>query len=259
MSQYDFGTIATATTTGGDLATILQNWRNAVNSNHTGTVRPAYVIAGQIWINTTVATAWVVNLYDGTDDIPLGYVNVTDNSAGFLSRVLIITKSASATIALTEREMVIGVTASSVNITLTLPAATTAKNGFNIVVQKRDATAFTVILARAGSDLINGATSYTLTQQYDTVEIVCDGVSAWYAYGGISNGSITTARLADTSVTLAKLGSDITTAGKALLDDASNTAQRTTLGLGTAATRNIGVGTTAPVGPATNDLWVDTN
>lgn len=37
-------------------------------------------------------------------------------------------------------------------------------------------------------------------------------------------------------VTTAKLGGDITAAGKALLDDADATAQRTTLGLGTAAT-----------------------
>lgn len=37
-------------------------------------------------------------------------------------------------------------------------------------------------------------------------------------------------------VDTAKLGGDITTAGKALLDDADAAAQRTTLGLGTAAT-----------------------
>lgn len=41
---------------------------------------------------------------------------------------------------------------------------------------------------------------------------------------------------ADGSITLAKLGGDITTAGKNLLDDADASAQRTTLGLGTAAT-----------------------
>jgi len=38
----------------------------------------------------------------------------------------------------------------------------------------------------------------------------------------------------------AKLGGDITVAGKALLDDADASAQRTTLGLGTAATANTG-------------------
>jgi hypothetical protein len=41
-------------------------------------------------------------------------------------------------------------------------------------------------------------------------------------------------------VSTAKLGGDITTAGKALLDDADASAQRTTLGLGTAATSNTG-------------------
>ena len=41
-------------------------------------------------------------------------------------------------------------------------------------------------------------------------------------------------------VTTTKLGGDITTAGKNLLDDADAAAQRTTLGLGTAATANTG-------------------
>lgn len=43
--------------------------------------------------------------------------------------------------------------------------------------------------------------------------------------------------VADGSITTVKLGGDITTAGKNLLDDADAAAQRTTLGLGTAATQ----------------------
>jgi hypothetical protein len=57
----------------------------------------------------------------------------------------------------------------------------------------------------------------------------------------------------------ANLGGDITAAGKALLDDASAADQRTTLGLGTAATLKIHVGTSAPGSPAVNDIWIDTN
>lgn len=41
-------------------------------------------------------------------------------------------------------------------------------------------------------------------------------------------------------VSTTELGGDITTAGKALLDDADAAAQRTTLGLGTAATQDVG-------------------
>lgn len=49
-------------------------------------------------------------------------------------------------------------------------------------------------------------------------------------------------------VTTTKLGGDVTTAGKALLDDADATAQRTTLGLGTAAVTNTTAYATAAQG-----------
>lgn len=56
------------------------------------------------------------------------------------------------------------------------------------------------------------------------------------------------------AVTLAKLGSDITSAGKALLDDADAAAQRTTLGLGTAALSASGDFATASHVHSTADI-----
>jgi len=73
-----------------------------------------------------------------------------------------------------------------------------------------------------------------LDSRLDSVEsIVADG----------SKGDITTSVIGPTwtinanAVGTSKLGGDITAAGKALLDDADASAQRTTLGLGTAATQ----------------------
>lgn len=63
--------------------------------------------------------------------------------------------------------------------TLTLPAAS-ANAGRVIKVKKTSSsTANTLIISRAGSDTIDGATSYTLTQQYDSLTIVCDGSATW--------------------------------------------------------------------------------
>ena len=51
----------------------------ALSSCQSGTSRPTDIPAGGLWVNTTTATAWVLNLYDGADDIAIGTVNTTTN------------------------------------------------------------------------------------------------------------------------------------------------------------------------------------
>lgn len=81
MSQYDFGTINPATTSGTALATLIGAVRDAVNSAHSGSSRPAYAVAGTIWLDTT-STPYYLKMYDGTDDITICSINATGNVVG---------------------------------------------------------------------------------------------------------------------------------------------------------------------------------
>jgi len=78
MAQYDFGTIDPNTTSGTDLATLLGNWRTAINSMHSGTSRPAYAAAGTMWRDTT-GSPELIKLYNGTNDLVLGAVDATSH------------------------------------------------------------------------------------------------------------------------------------------------------------------------------------
>jgi hypothetical protein len=68
------------------------------------------------------------------------------------------------------------------NITITLPQISTLVGSFEIQVQKNTADANTVNVARAGSDTINGLTSYSISAQYQSVWLVADLASnTWTA------------------------------------------------------------------------------
>jgi len=78
MSQHDMS-IANQSfpATRSDLNDALQ----ALASTSKGTGRPATPYAGQLWLddNTPSSTVWSLFMYDGTDDILIGYVDSTNN------------------------------------------------------------------------------------------------------------------------------------------------------------------------------------
>lgn len=90
-------------------------------------------------------------------------------------------KSADYTVTDTDNIRTVGMTTSSTNRTVTLPTA--ADNTHRIItVKKVDSGTGTVIVDGEGAETIDGATTVTLTGQYDSVTLQCTG-SAWLVIG----------------------------------------------------------------------------
>lgn len=93
---------------------------------------------------------------------------------GFLFPVTSITSSYT----VTANDCVIFANATSGAITVTLQAADQAKTK-RLVVKKTDASANAVTIAAAGSNTIDGASSDSLPNQYDSIELASDGTN-WF-------------------------------------------------------------------------------
>lgn len=74
MSQDDLGTIDPQVTGGSGLAALLNAWRTAVHSNHSGASRPSYVVGGMTWLDTTTSNA-VLKYFTGTVDVALAQLD----------------------------------------------------------------------------------------------------------------------------------------------------------------------------------------
>lgn len=83
MSQLVWGTIVPSTTSGNQLATLLNDFKEAVVSGMSGSARPSELDAGGMWVdNVNDDPIWHLYIYDGTTDILL--LNI-DKSTGTAS------------------------------------------------------------------------------------------------------------------------------------------------------------------------------
>ena len=87
------------------------------------------------------------------------------------------TKSSNYTI-VSGTDVVILANASTGNVTITLPTASSSA-GYKFDIKRIDNTGNTCTIARSGTDTIDGGTSITLDVQYISVTVVSDG-SNWY-------------------------------------------------------------------------------
>lgn len=70
------------------------------------------------------------------------------------------------------------VDATSVDKVVNLPAASASTNRI-ISVKKTDSSAHTVTVDASGAETIDGATTIVLTEQWESITIVCNG-TAWF-------------------------------------------------------------------------------
>ncbi|WP_336747751.1 hypothetical protein [Aureimonas altamirensis] len=86
MSQFDFGNLSTATTSGTTLGSMLRSWRDSLHSMHSGSSRPSYAVAGTVWLDTSVTPNRVMH-FNGTVDTPL--YTVAANGALAISKEIV--------------------------------------------------------------------------------------------------------------------------------------------------------------------------
>lgn len=78
MSQFGFANLSSPLSGQALVDTNLEPAFEAIYSGHSGNSRPSYLTGGGMWVNKTT-NPWILNLFDGTDDIAIGTINITSN------------------------------------------------------------------------------------------------------------------------------------------------------------------------------------
>ena len=111
-----------------------------------------------------------------------GEIDRLDNGSIFET----LNKSANYTVVEADVTTLIRVNTASGNVTISLPQISALTDDFDILVAKVTSDVNSVIIQRSGStDLINGATSVTLLNQYQSAWVVADrSTGTWTVIGG---------------------------------------------------------------------------
>lgn len=125
-----------------------------------------------------------VILAPSTDtDPPTSPIDTWDNVSPVRGSIVadspVVSKIANFNVLTTQAGSVFEVDASSGSVNATLPLAADATNGFEITIKKTDSSANAVTIDGNGAETIDGATTQTLSNQYDSMILVCDGTE-WH-------------------------------------------------------------------------------
>lgn len=79
MSQFNFGNLGPPLSGAALVDDNLEPWRDALHTLHSGSSRPSYAVSNMMWLDTTT-NPWLLKIFDGTDDISLGSINIVNNT-----------------------------------------------------------------------------------------------------------------------------------------------------------------------------------
>lgn len=105
-----------------------------------------------------------------------------DGAAGATGAVSSVT--ASTTLTVSDGSKLVLADTSAGDVTITLPSAATAGNGFGVTIKKTTADDNIVTIDGNGAETIDDSATITLVGQYQSVEIRCDG-SNWHRVGRV--------------------------------------------------------------------------
>jgi len=156
--------------------TDLNNVLTAINTLNSGTSRPSSAVAGSLWLDTTTATAPILKLYDGADDISIATFNYTNNTVDILD------SSLSTPLAVTGN--------STAGAELRLPEDT--DNGTNyIAIKAPDSIASNLTLTLPSADGTNGQA--LVTNGSGTLSFTTLSTTLTYSSGTATGNGSTTA------------------------------------------------------------------
>jgi len=141
-------------------------------------------------------------------DPPTGSVWTIDNALSSEQLWQTLAKTADYTIVEADRDKIVLVDATAGPVTITLLASATAGDGFRLVVKKVDSSANAVTVDGTASETIDGATTSTLSTQYDSVNLVSDG-SNWHEFLNIGNTTTLTDANGNESIILSSTASAV--------------------------------------------------
>lgn len=94
------------------------------------------------------------------------------------------------TVLVDDNGRVLDVDASGGAVTINLPAAATAKNGFAVTVKKTDSSTNAVTIDGDGTETIDGTTTKVILSQYSALRVVCDGTEWHLTQGSVGSGLV---------------------------------------------------------------------